>query len=86
MIDAIENNPFALRMVSYHPQGTMRMGADPAKSVVGPYGETHDVQALYVSDASLFPTSIIVNPQESVYAISNYIADHIIEDKKGYFT
>ncbi len=86
VIDAIENNPFALRMVSYHPQGTMRMGADPAKSVVGPYGETHDVQALYVSDASLFPTSIIVNPQESVYAISNYIADHIIEDKKGYFT
>ncbi len=85
VVDGIENNPFALRMVSYHPQGTMRMGSDPAKSVVNPYGETHDVKGLFVSDASLFPTSIIVNPQESVYALSNYIADHILEDSAGYF-
>lgn len=86
VIDTIENNPFALRMVSYHPQGTMRMGSDPAKSVVNPYGETHDVKGLFVCDASVFPTSIIVNPQESVYAISNYIADHILEDKQGYLS
>ena len=86
VIDSIENNPFAIRMVSYHPQGTMRMGADAAHSVVNPYGETHDVKGLFVCDASLFPTSIIVNPQESVYALSNYIADHIIEDKAGYFS
>lgn len=85
VVDGIENHPFALRMVSYHPQGTMRMGSDPAKSVVNPYGETHDVKGLFVCDASLFPTSIIVNPQESVYALSNYIADRILEDANDYF-
>ncbi|RLT97992.1 GMC family oxidoreductase [Ketobacter sp.] len=85
VVDGIENNPFAIRMVSYHPQGTMRMGADPTNSVVNPYGETHDVKGLFVCDASLFPTSIIVNPQESVYALSNYIADHILQDQAGYF-
>ena len=86
IVEGIENNPFALRMVSYHPQGTMRMGSDPGNSVVGPYGESHDVEGLFVCDASLFPTSIIVNPQESVYALSNYIADHILADKKGYLS
>ena len=33
----------------------MRMGVDPKRSVVNPYGESHDVKGLYVADASLFP-------------------------------
>lgn len=74
----LKNEPFSFRMVSYHPQGTMRMGADPRQSVVNPFGETHDVKALYVADASLFPTSILVNPQMTVYGISNYIADQML--------
>ena len=85
VVDSIANEPFTIRMVSYHPQGTMRMGADPTQSVVGPWGETHDVKRLFVVDASLFPTSILVNPQESVYAISTYIADHILQTKADYF-
>ncbi len=84
IVDSIENTPFALRMVSYHPQGTMRMGSDSKQAVVNPYGESHDVKGLFVSDASLFPTSIIVNPQQTVYAMSHYIADHILQDKAGY--
>lgn len=74
----LKNEPFSFRMVSYHPQGTMRMGADPKTSVVNPYGETHDVKGLYVADASLFPTSILVNPQITVYGLSNYIADQML--------
>ena len=86
VVDGIENNPFALRMVSYHPQGTMRMGADAKHSVVNPMGESHYVKGLFVADASLFPTSIIVNPQQTVYAMSHYISDHVLEDKAGYFS
>lgn len=85
-VDALENHPFALRMVSYHPQGTMRMGTDPASSVTDARGEYHGVKGLFVADASLFPTSIIVNPQMSVYALSNYIADHILAHGSEYFT
>lgn len=79
-VDAIQVGPHTLRMVSYHPQGTCRMGADPRTSVVGPYGESHEVKGLYVTDASLFPTSIIVNPQITVYALATYIADHIVKN------
>ena len=74
----LENKPQRLRLVSYHPQGTLRMGADPASSVVAPHGETHDVKGLYVTDASLLPTSIIVNPQVTVYALASYISSEIL--------
>jgi choline dehydrogenase-like flavoprotein len=81
----LENAPHTLRLVSYHPQGSCRMGADPARSVVAPHGETHDVAGLYVADASLLPTSIIVNPQETVYALATYIADQILDRREQYF-
>ena len=82
VVDAIKNEPFSLRMVSYHPQGTLRMGVDKASSVVSPKGESHDIKGLFVADASLFPTSILVNPQMSVYAIAAYVADQMLNDKK----
>lgn len=78
-IDLLENEPHTLRMVSYHPQGTMRMGPDRKKSVVDARGQSHDIHGLYVADASVFPTSVIVNPQITVYALSSYIADKILE-------
>ncbi|PKM21976.1 MAG: GMC family oxidoreductase, partial [Gammaproteobacteria bacterium HGW-Gammaproteobacteria-14] len=81
----LENQPQRLRLVSYHPQGSCRMGADPATTVVAPHGESHDVKGLYVVDASLLPTSIIVNPQVTVYAMATYIADQIIARRQEYF-
>lgn len=77
VIDGLKNEPARYRYVSFHPQGTCRMGADPKTTVVNPYGETHDVKNLYVTDASLLPTSIGYNPSESVYALSSYISDQI---------
>ncbi|UTW01756.1 GMC family oxidoreductase [Amphritea atlantica] len=79
VIDQLKNEPARYRYTSFHPQGTCRMGADPANSVVNPYGESHDVKKLYISDASLLPTSIGYNPSETVYALSSYIADEIIK-------
>lgn len=79
VIDALENQPARYRYTSFHPQGTCRMGADKHKTVVNPYGETHDIKRLYVVDASLLPTSIGYNPSETVYALASYIADHINE-------
>jgi choline dehydrogenase-like flavoprotein len=87
-IDAVlarlENKPQRLRLVSYHPQGTCRMGADPTSSVVAPHGESHDVKGLYVVDASLLPTSIIVNPQVTVYALASYISHQLLQRKEEY--
>lgn len=78
VIGALRNEPARYQYTSFHPQGTCRMGADPARTVVAPHGETHDVKRLYIVDASLLPTSIGYNPSETVYALASYIADGII--------
>lgn len=52
-----------------HPMGTCRMGEDPARSVVDPDGRVWGWDNLWVSDASVFPTSLGVNPQVTVMAL-----------------
>jgi choline dehydrogenase-like flavoprotein len=79
VIDGLVNQPARYKYTSFHPQGTCRMGADPANTVVNPLGETHDIKQLYIADASLLPTSIGYNPSETVYALASYIADKINE-------
>ncbi len=59
-----------LNMSGWHPLGACRMGGDPAWSVVKQTGETWDVENLYVSDASTFPTALGVNPQLTIMALS----------------
>ncbi|KPK15066.1 MAG: hypothetical protein AMJ62_10815 [Myxococcales bacterium SG8_38] len=78
VINGLRNGKHMYRLTSYHPQGTMRMGADPAKSVVGPDGRCHDLDNVYVPDASLFPSSLLVNPQLTVYGMASYISDRIL--------
>ncbi len=38
-----------------HIMGTMRMGTDPATSVVDSGGEAHEVERLFVGDSSILP-------------------------------
>ncbi len=78
VVDSLQNGKHMYRLTSYHPQGTMRMGADPTKSVVGPDGRCHDLDNVYVPDASLFPSSLLVNPQITVYTMASYISDQIL--------
>ncbi len=77
--------PAEIMVISLHPMGTCRMGADPKRSVTDSYGECHDVKNLFVADASLFPTSITVNPQETIMALSTRIAEYINENAERYF-
>jgi len=77
VINSLENGKNKYRLTSYHPQGTMRMGSDPTRSVVSPSGLCHELDNVYVPDASIFPSSIMVNPQVTVYGMSSYIADGI---------
>jgi choline dehydrogenase-like flavoprotein len=63
-----------LRLEAFHPMGTARMGSDPSQSVVSPSGQTHDVPGLWVADASLFPTSLRVNPMVTIMAFARRIA------------
>ncbi len=55
-----------------HPQGGNPMSTDPTKGVVDPAFRVHGYRNLYVVDASVFPTSIGVNPQLTVMALADY--------------
>jgi long-chain-alcohol oxidase len=61
-------------LASYHQMGSCRIGADPATSAVGPDHQTHEVEGLFVADASLFPTASGVNPMLSVMALAHRAA------------
>lgn len=76
--------PADLDLMTVHVMGTAQMGKDPTKSVVNPYGEHHEVKNLFVSDASLFPTSIGVNPQETIMSLSTRSAFYIAENRQKY--
>lgn len=60
-----------------HPSGTVCMGNDPAKSVLDATCRAHGVSNLYVVDASVFPTSLGVNPSLTIAANALRVAAHI---------
>jgi choline dehydrogenase-like flavoprotein len=51
-----------------HALGTLRMGTDPARSVLDPWGRFRGLDNLYVADASALPTSAGVNPSLTIAA------------------
>lgn len=76
--------PLDMEMLTVHVMGTCRMGVDPKRSVVGPFGEFHNIRGLYVADASVFPSSIGVNPQVTIMALATRTAEHIAENFSRY--
>ena len=63
-----------------HQCGTIVFGTDPRQSVLDPYCRAHDVDNLFVVDASFFPSSAAVNPGLTIAAQAIRVADHIIEN------
>jgi choline dehydrogenase-like flavoprotein len=66
-----------LSVNSAHPQGGNRMSKDALKGVVDPSFRVYGTLNVHVVDASVFPTSITVNPQLTVMALAAYAADEI---------
>jgi len=60
-----------------HVCGTVRFGTDPATSVLNPENRAHEVENLYVVDASFFPSSTGINPSLTVAANALRVAEHI---------
>lgn len=58
------------RKTTSHQCGTARLGSDPATSVVSLDCRTHDIANLYITDASVLPTSAAVNPALTVAALA----------------
>ncbi len=60
--------------------GGCRFGDDPATSVLDANCKTHEVENLYVSDASFMPTGGSVPYTWTIYANSFRVADKILEE------
>lgn len=60
-----------------HNMGVARMGTDKTRSVCNSWGQTHDVDNLFVSDGSLFPTAGCENPTLTIVALVMRQADYI---------
>ena len=69
--------PNRIGLFSAHVNGTCRMGTDPSTSGATPEGERHGVRGLYISDGSLLPTSLGVNPQETIMAVATVLAERM---------
>ncbi|WP_137279101.1 FAD-dependent oxidoreductase [Pseudomonas rhizoryzae] len=61
-----------------HQAGTLKFGEDPRATVLDLDCRTHEVDNLYVTDASFFPSVGAVNPTLTIIANSLRVADAII--------
>jgi choline dehydrogenase-like flavoprotein len=61
-----------------HQNGTLRFGNDPKNSVLDLNCKTHDLENVYVVDASFFPSCGAFNPALTIAANALRVGDHLI--------
>jgi choline dehydrogenase-like flavoprotein len=64
---------------AHHHSGTTRMNEDPRYGVTDGNGRVHDMDNLYVTGSSLFPSAGFANPTLTIVALALRLADHLIE-------
>jgi gluconate 2-dehydrogenase alpha chain len=64
-----------------HDTGGCRMGDDPATSVTNRYGQLWDVPNLFVGGGALFPTMGGKNPTQTIWMLSYWFADAVVQGR-----
>jgi choline dehydrogenase-like flavoprotein len=65
-----------------HEAGIARMGADPKKSVLNQFQQTHDIKNLFVMDASGFTSNPCQNPTLTIMALCVRSSDYLMSELK----
>ena len=65
-----------------HQNGTLRFGRDAGTSVLDTNCKAHDLDNLYVVDASFFPSCGAMNPALTIMANALRVGDHLMERLK----
>ncbi len=65
-------------LATFHQMGGCAMGKDPKTSVVDSRLRYHEMDNLYVVDGSVLPTSLGVNPQQTIFGIARWGAQHLL--------
>lgn len=68
---------FSMRVGSAHVMGGSAMSHEEREGVVDLSGRHHQMKNLFVADGSLFPTSLGVNPQVTIFALAHLIAQDL---------
>lgn len=76
-IDAAGIGPADLELSAFHPLGTCGFGVDPETFPLDTDLAVRGRRSLYVADGSIFPSSLAVNPQLSIMALSTRLARHL---------
>jgi len=76
--------PADIESLTVHAFGTSRMGANPKRSVVNPWCESWDMEKLFVTDSGTIPSSLGVNPQETIMALTTRTGQYILENQGRY--
>lgn len=82
-IEALPIEPLLTKVVSAHVMGGCGAAARAVDGVVGPDGVHWQLANLSVHDGSIFPTSIGANPQLSIYAVVNRLAQGLASRLTG---
>jgi choline dehydrogenase-like flavoprotein len=81
-LDRIDRRPRSvagIELMTVHIMGTTRMAVDPRHGATDAAGAVHGVEGLVVADASALPSSVGVNPQESIAALALRNADRWLD-------
>ena len=67
-----------LTLMAFHPLGTARADASPARGVVDAELALHGVEGVYVADGSVVPSALGVNPQITIMTLSTRLAFRLL--------
>ena len=71
-----------IELMTVHIMSSCRMSKTASRGVCDEAGRVHDVDGLAIADASVIPSSVGVNPMETIIALALRNADRWIDDLK----
>ncbi len=80
-LSEVIKDPSEITLGTGHPQGGNIIGNSRDTGVVNAEFNVFDFENLYVCDASVFPTSLGVNPQLTVMGLADYAVQFVKENK-----
>jgi cholesterol oxidase len=77
---ALNGGPLG-KFITVHPLGGCPMADDPDRGVVDEYGRVHGHHGLVISDGSIVPTALGVNPANTISALAERNAERLLSDR-----
>lgn len=77
---ALDAGPLS-KFVTVHPLGGCPMGSDDSSGVVDHLGRAYGYERLVITDGSVIPTALGVNPSKTIAALAERSVRHLIEER-----